>query len=283
MKLQRFQNAEGSIIPAASMDGDTWHGLETICDDISPDAFAEGLMDRLASIDINTLEQLDTAGLSIATPIAQPRNIWCIGLNYSDHAEEAGLPIPEEPILFSKSSATFCEANADIPYPPHMTKLDWEVELALVIGKTALCVSMEDALDYVAGYTLANDVSERAWQIERGGQWVKGKSFPNFCPTGPMLVTPDEIADVQNLEMWLDVNGTRKQTGNTSKMIFDVRTIIHHVSQFVQLETGDLILTGTPPGVGMGFKPPQYLKPGDVVELGITGLGQQRQTVVAWD
>ena len=142
---------------------------------------------------------------------------------------------------------------------------------------------MEDALDYVAGYTLANDVSERTWQIERGGQWVKGKSFPNFCPTGPMLVTPDEITDVQDLDMWLDVNGSRKQTGNTSKMIFDVRTIIHHVSQFVQLEPGDLILTGTPPGVGMGFKPPQYLKPGDVVELGITGLGQQRQTVVAWD
>ena len=164
-----------------------------------------------------------------------------------------------------------------------MSKLDWEVELALVIGKTALCVSMENALDHLAGYTLANDVSERTWQIERGGQWVKGKSFPNFCPTGPMLVTPDEIGEVQDLDMWLDVNGTRKQTGNTSKMIFDVRTIIHHVSQFVQLEPGDLILTGTPPGVGMGFKPPQYLKPGDVVELGITGLGQQRQTVIAWD
>jgi 2-keto-4-pentenoate hydratase/2-oxohepta-3-ene-1,7-dioic acid hydratase in catechol pathway len=283
MKLQRFENSDGSIIPAASADGETWYGLDPICDDISPDAFETGLMARLSEVELEELEALDTTGLSVSTPAAQPRNIWCIGLNYSDHAEEAGLPIPEEPILFSKSSATFCAANADIPYPPHMKKLDWEVELALVIGKTALCVPYDTALDYVAGYTLANDVSERTWQIERGGQWVKGKSFPNFCPIGPVLVTPDEIGDVQDLDMWLDVYGTRKQTGNTSKMIFNVRTIIHHVSQFVQLEPGDLILTGTPPGVGMGFKPPQYLAPGDVVELGITGLGQQRQTVVAWD
>lgn len=280
MKLQRFVSSDGTITPAASIDGATWHSLTSVCEDISPDTLETGLIEKLATLDVSQLPNLETDGLSVASPVAQPRNIWCIGLNYSDHAEEAGMAIPEQPIVFNKSSATFCDPNSDIPYAPHMSKVDWEVELAIVIGKTALCINEDEALDYVGGYALANDLSERVWQIEKGGQWVKGKSYPNFCPLGPTLVTPEDIEDVQNLNMWLDVNGERKQTGNTDKMIFDVRTIVHHLSQYSQLEPGDLILTGTPPGVGMGMNPPQYLKPGDVVTLGIEGLGEQRQTVV---
>jgi 2-keto-4-pentenoate hydratase/2-oxohepta-3-ene-1,7-dioic acid hydratase in catechol pathway len=224
---------------------------------------------------------LDTAGLRIAPPVSQPRNIHCIGLNYSDHAAEAGLPVPEEPILFSKASGAYCGPDDDIPHSPKMTKLDWEVELGVVIGKPALNVCEADALDHVLGYTLVNDLSERAWQQERGGQWSKGKSFPNFCPTGPWLVTPDEIGDVQDLDMRLDVNGSRMQTGNTSKMIFGVARIVSYLSEFLRLETGDLICTGTPPGVGAGMTPQTWLTVGDVVELEIVGLGAQRQKVAA--
>ncbi|MEH6834985.1 MULTISPECIES: fumarylacetoacetate hydrolase family protein [Falsihalocynthiibacter] len=215
----------------------------------------------------------------IGTPISQPKNIYCVGLNYSDHAAESGLAVPDEPILFNKSSSSFCGPNAPLFYAAHMTKLDWEVELGIVIGKTAFGVGPDEAMDHVAGFTVVNDVSERAWQAERGGQWMKGKSFLNFCPTGPWLVTPDDFADVQNLGMWLDVNGERMQTGTTAKMIFDVKTIVSYMSSFMMLEEGDLICTGTPPGVGMGKKPPRYLKIGDTVELGIDGLGAQKQVV----
>ena len=193
------------------------------------------------------------------------------------------MAIPDEPILFNKSSSTYCGPNDDILYSPKMTKLDWEVELGIVIGKPALNISKEQAMEHIAGFVLVNDLSERAWQLERSGQWVKGKSFPNFCPTGPYLVTPDEIGDVQALGMWLDVNGQRMKTGDTSTMIFDVETIVSYMSEFTRLGQGDLICTGTPPGVGAGMDPKVWLKRGDTVSLGIDGLGQQDQTVVDLD
>jgi len=225
------------------------------------------------------LPLFDTAGQRVAAPVSQPRNIWCVGLNYSDHAAESGMPVPEEPILFNKASGTYCGPNDPLLYSDKMSKLDWEVELGVVIGRAALNVSREAALDHVLGYCVVNDVSERAWQAERGGQWTKGKSFPNFCPTGPVLVTGDELGDPGELNLWTEVNGEKVQDGSTNKMIFDVATIISYMSEFTRLEAGDLICTGTPPGVGMGFKPPRYLKPGDRVRMGIAGLGIQEQTV----
>ncbi|MDB3920992.1 fumarylacetoacetate hydrolase family protein [Paracoccaceae bacterium] len=193
---------------------------------------------------------------------------------------EAGMDIPAEPILFNKSAATFCAPDAPILYSPKMTKLDWEVELGIVIGKRALNITKADALDHILGFTVVNDPSERAWQLERGGQWAKGKSFPNFCPTGPWIVTPDEVGDAAALPMWLDVNGGRMQTGNTKTMIFDPATIVSYLSEFMVLKPGDLICTGTPPGVGAGMNPPQFLSIGDTVSLGIEGLETQSKTVV---
>ncbi len=279
MKLLRYGNRDMSKTPCV-MDADgRARDVSSIVRDFGPDTLSPDLMARLRAADLESLPVVSAEGRRVAPPVAQPRNIWCIGLNYSDHAAEAGLPVPAEPILFNKSSATYCGANDPILKSPKMTKLDWEVELGIIIGKCALNIDHDQAMDHIAGFVLVNDVSERAWQMERGGQWVKGKSFPNFCPTGPWLVTPDELGDVQALEMWLDVNGQRKQTGTTAKMIFDVTTIVSYMSEFCQLEPGDLICTGTPPGVGAGMKPPQYLNRGDVVALGIQGLGEQRQTV----
>jgi 2,4-diketo-3-deoxy-L-fuconate hydrolase len=221
-------------------------------------------------------------GERIGAPIARPHQILCIGLNYSDHAAETGAPVPDEPILFTKSPNTLVGPYDDVRIPRGSTKLDWEVELGVVIGKrTSYLDSVDDARAAIAGYVVANDVSERAFQIERGGQWSKGKSAETFNPAGPWLVTSDEIDDVLALRMWLDVNGVRRQDGSTSTMIFDPYFIVHYLSQFLVLEPGDLIDTGTPPGVGMGFQPPVWLRAGDVVELGIEGLGQQRQTVVS--
>lgn len=247
--------------------------------DFGPETLAT-LSDRLAGIDLGQLPEVAMDGARIGPPMTQPRNIYCIGLNYSDHAAEAGLPVPAEPILFNKSAATFCGPNDDILFSSRMTKLDWEVELGVVIGKSGLNIAPDQAMDHVSGYTVVNDLSERAWQMERGGQWAKGKSFPNFCPTGPWLVSRDEITDVQSLSMSLNVNGQRRQTGTTARMIFPVAHIIAYLSEFLRLEPGDLICTGTPPGVGAGMKPPQWLAVGDVVDLQIEGLGQQRQTVV---
>ncbi len=221
------------------------------------------------------------AGERIGAPIARPHQILCIGLNYSDHAAETGQKIPDEPILFTKSPNTLIGPNDDVRQPRGSTKLDWEVELGIVIGKrTSYLDSIEDAKDAIAGFTVVNDVSERAFQIERSGQWSKGKSAETFNPAGPWLVTPDEIADVTALGMWLDVNGIRRQTGSTSTMVFDPYFIVHYLSQFLVLEPGDLINTGTPPGVGMGLKPPVWLQEGDVMTLGIDGLGAQKQTVI---
>ena len=208
-------------------------------------------------------------------------NFIAIGLNYSDHAAEAGMPIPKEPIIFNKAPSCICGPNDDTIQPKGSSKLDWEVELGVVIGSRARYLSQSNAMDVVAGYCLGNDVSEREFQIERAGQWTKGKGCETFGPLGPWLVTKDEIKDPQNLNMWLNVNGEKRQRGNTKTMIFSVAHIVWYCSQFFVMEPGDVIITGTPPGVGLGMKPtPQYLKPGDVVHLGIDGLGEQKQKVV---
>lgn len=214
-----------------------------------------------------------------ASCIARPGKVICIGLNYSDHAAESGMPVPTEPIIFQKGANTVVGPYDEIIIPRNSKKTDWEVELGVVIGKDALYLEKEeDAKDYIAGYCITNDVSERAFQLECGGQWTKGKSCDNFSPTGPFLLTVNEVEDVQNLAMSLSVNGRQMQKGNTSFMVFGVNYIIHYLSQFMTLEAGDLILTGTPPGVGLGMKPPLYLKEGDVVELSIESLGTQNQT-----
>ena len=282
MRLMRFGDRTGAKIPCM-LDGENQpRNVSALVADFTPDTLSPALLARLREADLSALPKLNPTGLRVAPPVAQPRNIWCIGLNYSDHAAEAGMAIPAEPILFNKSSATYCGPNDPIYHSAQMTKLDWEVELGIVIAKPTLGITAAQAMQHIAGFVVVNDVSERAWQMERGGQWVKGKSFPNFCPTGPWLVTPDALGDVQALDMWLDVNGTRMQTGSTAKMIFDAAFLVAYMSEFCQLEAGDLICTGTPPGVGHGMKPPRYLGVGDTVSLGITGLGVQHQSVVAY-
>lgn len=212
--------------------------------------------------------------------VARPYKVVCVGLNYRDHAAESGMEPPKEPVLFMKATNTVVGPYDDVLIPRGSTKTDWEVELGVVIGKDARYLPSRDAaFEYIAGYCISHDVSEREFQLERSGQWTKGKSCDTFNPIGPFLATPDEIGDVGNLELTLSVNGERRQTGNTKTMIFDVLFLVHYISQFMTLEAGDLITTGTPPGVGMGMKPPRYLKAGDVVELTITGLGTQRQTM----
>jgi 2,4-didehydro-3-deoxy-L-rhamnonate hydrolase len=218
----------------------------------------------------------------IGSCVARPSKIICVGLNYADHARETGAEIPQEPILFFKSTTALCGPNDDVIIPKGSEKTDWEVELAIVIGKKAQYVSEADAYDYVAGYCLHNDYSEREYQLERGGNWSKGKGCDTFAPLGPVLVTKDEIADVHNLSMWLDVNGKRFQTSNTDQLIFNVPQVVSYISQFMTLLPGDVISTGTPHGVGLGFKPPIYLKAGDVVTLRMDGLGEQKQTAVAY-
>ncbi len=214
--------------------------------------------------------------------VARPSKIVCIGLNYADHAKESGLDIPKEPIIFFKSTSSLVGPNDDVMIPRGSEKTDWEVELAFVIGKKASYVDEADAMDHVAGYALHNDYSERAFQLERGGQWVKGKSCDTFAPLGPFLATVDEIPDPQNLKCWLKVNGVMRQNSSTNQMIFGIRTLVSYLSQFMTLLPGDVISTGTPPGVGLGFKPPIFMQAGDVVELGIEGLGESKQNAVAW-
>jgi len=219
----------------------------------------------------------------LGPPVRRPSKIVCIGLNYRDHAAETKAEPPKEPVLFFKSTTSLVGPNDALMMPKNSTKVDWEVELAVVIGKRALYVSKEKSLDYVAGYALHNDYSERHFQIERGGQWVKGKSADTFAPLGPFLATPDEVPNVGNSPMWLKVNGTMRQNSSTSNMIFDVATLVSYITQFMTLLPGDVISTGTPAGVGLGMNPALYLKAGDVVELGIEGLGESRQRVVAYD
>jgi len=217
----------------------------------------------------------------LGPPIVRPSKIVCIGLNYADHARETGAKIPDEPIIFFKATTALCGPNDDLVLPRGSVKTDWEVELAVVIGRRARYVAREDALAHVAGYVLHNDYSERQDQLERGGQWSKGKSQDTFAPLGPFLATPDEAGDVHDLPMWLTVNGETRQQSSTKQMVFDVPTLVAYLSRFMSLLPGDVISTGTPPGVGLGFNPPVFLKAGDVVELGIEGLGRQRQRVVS--
>jgi len=281
MRLVRL-GAPGAEKPAALLDDENYIDLSDVVDDFNEAFFAAGRMDEIANV---VADRWDTAkpigSLRIGAPIARPHQILCIGLNYSDHAAETGQAVPSEPILFTKSPNTLQGPNDDLQIPRGSVKTDWEVELAIVIGKRCSYLADEaEAEAAIAGYTVVNDVSEREWQIERGGQWSKGKSAPTFNPAGPWLVTPDEVGDVLALDMFLDIDGTRKQTGSTSTMVFSPAFIVHYLSQFLTLEPGDLINTGTPPGVGMGAKPPTYLKGGETITLGIAGLGQQRQHVL---
>jgi 2-keto-4-pentenoate hydratase/2-oxohepta-3-ene-1,7-dioic acid hydratase in catechol pathway len=274
----------GAEKPVVRVDDRSYVDVSDLVTDFDAAYFADG-HDRLREAVEERLAAGDTAdfaGERIGAPFARPHQIICIGLNYRDHAAETGQAVPDEPILFTKSPNTLVGPNDPVRRPRGSTKLDYEVELGIVIGQRASYLdSPADARSVIAGWVLVNDVSERAFQIERGGQWSKGKSAETFNPAGPWVATPDEIKDVNALGMWLDVNGERRQTGNTSTMVFDPFVIVHYLSQFMVLEPGDLIDTGTPPGVGMGFQPPRYLNPGDVVELGIEGLGVQRQQIVA--
>ena len=281
MKLVRWGESgaeKPGLIDAAGAIRD----LSGVVRDIAGPFLAADTLANLRRIDPATLPEVP-AGTRLGACVGQVRNFIAIGLNYADHAAETGAAIPAEPILFNKAPSCIVGPNDTVILPKGSAKTDWEVELAIVIGKRASYVHANEALDYVAGYCVCHDVSEREFQLERGGTWTKGKGCPTFGPLGPWLVTPDEVGDVQNLDMWLDVNGERMQTGSTRTMIFDVRQIVSYLSHFMLLEPGDVITTGTPPGVGMGMKPPRYLKSGDVVTLGIAGLGEQRQAVVAFD
>jgi len=275
----------GQEKPVVRHDEHSYIDVSDVTPDFDEQFFAGGGTEALARIvaeRISSGQAQRFAGERVGAPIARPHQILCIGLNFSDHAAESGMPVPDEPILFTKSPNTLVGPNDDVRMPRGATKLDWEVELGIVIGqRTSYLESAEQARDHIAGYVVVNDISERAFQIERGGQWAKGKSAETFNPAGPWLATADELEDVMALDMWLDVNGERRQTGSTSTMIFDPFVIVHYLSQFLVLEPGDLINTGTPPGVGLGMTPPTYLQVGDVMQLGIEGLGVQRQTVIA--
>jgi len=281
MKLLRYGPA-GLEKPGILDDQGRIRTLSSVVPDIGADSLGVAQLEKIRQVAIDSLP-IEPSGSRLGTPYRGVGKFIAVGLNYSDHAAEAGLAAPTEPVLFMKATSCITGPNDSIMLPKGSLKTDWEVELGVVIGRTARYVSEANALDCVAGYCVVNDVSERAYQIERGGTWDKGKGCDTFGPFGPYLVTADEVGDPQGLDMWLDVNGARMQTGNTRRMIFSVRTLVSYISQFMTLNAGDLITTGTPPGVGMGRKPaPVYLKAGDVVELGISKLGKQRQAVVAY-
>ncbi|MFC0244985.1 fumarylacetoacetate hydrolase family protein [Falsochrobactrum ovis] len=248
--------------------------------DLSGAALAPEALAKLSELDVNSLPKVE-GNPRLGPCVAGTGKFICVGLNYADHAAESGMAVPPEPVIFMKATSAIVGPNDDLIIPRGSEKTDWEVELGIVIGKTAKYVSEEDALDYVAGYCTVHDVSERAFQTERAGQWTKGKSCDTFGPTGPWLVTKDEVADPQDLKMWLKVNGETMQDGSTKTMVYGVRHLVSYLSQFMSLQPGDIISTGTPPGVGMGMNPQRYLKAGDVVELGIEGLGTQKQNVRA--
>ena len=281
MKLLRYGSPNHER-PGLLDDGGMLRDLSAHIDDISPQTVAPKSLARLAAL--NSRELPAVGGTPrLGVPVNGIGKFIAIGLNYVDHAKEANLPIPAEPPMFTKAISCLSGPNDDVMLPKDSLKGDWEVELGVIFGRTARYVPEEEALDCVAGYVLANDVSERAFQMERGTQWDKGKGCDTFGPVGPWLVTADEVGDPQNLEMFLDVNGRRMQTGNTGRMIFPVRQLIAYVSRFITLYPGDLLITGTPPGVGLGRKPdPVFLKPGDEMRLGIEKLGEQRQKVIPW-
>lgn len=280
MKLLRF-GPQGQEKPGALDAQGNVRDLSAIVVDLSADKLSPAGLAALRAIDLRQLPLVANPG-RMGVPLSNPGKFICIGLNYTDHAKETGAEIPKEPILFNKWSRP-TGANDPIVMPRDSVKTDWEVELGVVIGSRARYVSKQDALSHVAGYCVINDVSERQYQLEMGGTWDKGKGCDTFGPVGPWLVTADEIADPQNLDMWLEVSGKRYQSGNTRTMIFGVATLVEYLSRFTTLEPGDIISTGTPPGVGLGQKPPVYLKAGDTVRLGIQGLGEQNQRVCAWD
>ncbi|MBQ1203064.1 MAG: fumarylacetoacetate hydrolase family protein [Loktanella sp.] len=253
--------------------------LSGIIPDLTGDALSPAALEKLTALDPSSLPVVSGAP-RIGPPVARVGKFICVGLNYADYAAETGKEAPPEPVLFAKATSAICGPNDDIEIPRGSDRTDWEVELGIVIGTRAKYVAQSDAMDHVAGFVLVNDVSERRFQSERAGQWTKGKSHDTFGPIGPWLVTRDEIADPQQLDLWLDVDGERRQTGNTSTMIFPVDHLVHYISQFMTLEPGDIIATGTPPGVGLGMKPPTFLRAGQTVRLGISGLGTQEQRMV---
>jgi 2,4-diketo-3-deoxy-L-fuconate hydrolase len=279
MRLARI-GERGREIPAVLDESGVHRDVSSIVDDFTPEFFASEGIARLREADVLALPSVSGR---IGAPIARPSLILCVGLNYVDHANESNMKVPDEPILFTKAPNCLVGPNDNVLIPRGATKVDYEVELGVVIGRKCRYLdSPEQALEHIAGFTITNDVSERAFQIERGGgQWIKGKSCETFNPCGPVLATPDEVDLVKGLDLWLDVNGERRQSGSTHDMIFDVAVVLHHISQFMVLEPGDLVNTGTPPGVAMGMTEPSYLSAGDVMTLGITGLGEQRQELVS--
>ena len=278
MRLVRYGEV-GAEKPGMLDDQGSIRDLSSIVDDISPATVEAGELERIASIDPNSLPRVE-GNPRLGPCVGQIGKFVCIGLNYTDHAKESGMPIPTEPIVFMKTTSAISGPNDNIELIRGSVKTDWEVELGIVIGAHTKYVSQENALDHVAGYCVVNDVSERQWQLEQGGQWIKGKSGDTYGPIGPWLVTRDEVPDPQNLDMWLEVNDKRHQDGNTRTMIFPVSQIVSYLSQCMSLQAGDIIATGTPPGVGHGMNPPVYLQPGDVVRLSVEGLGLQQQQVV---
>jgi 2,4-diketo-3-deoxy-L-fuconate hydrolase len=282
MKLMRY-GAKGAEKPGLIDANGAVRDLSGVLPDITGATLGKDSLATLAAIDIGSLPVVANPG-RIAPPWKGVGKFLCVGLNYADHAAESGMAVPAEPVLFMKATSAIIGANDAVVIPQDSKKSDWEVELGVVIGTTARYVSEADALSHVAGYFVVNDLSEREYQLERGGQWDKGKGCDTFGPIGPWLVTSDEVADPQNLGLWLEVNGTRVQDGNTRTMVFGVANLVSYISRFMTLYPGDIISTGTPPGVGMGQKPSAvYLKPGDTMRLGIEGLGEQRQTVHAWN
>jgi 2-keto-4-pentenoate hydratase/2-oxohepta-3-ene-1,7-dioic acid hydratase in catechol pathway len=279
MKLLRH-GEPGAEKPGILATDGTIRDLSGVVADIGGDVISDAGLAALRGVDLSALPVVDPA-TRLGPCVAGTGKFICIGLNYADHAAESGLAVPPEPVIFMKATSAICGPNDPIIIPRTSEKTDWEVELAVIIGTKCKYVSEADALNYVAGYAVANDVSERAFQAERAGQWTKGKSCDNFGQLGPWLVTRDEVADPQNLSMWLTVNGETMQNGSTRTMVYGVAHVVSYLSQFMTLHPGDVISTGTPPGVGLGMKPPRYLKAGEVVELGIEGLGQQRQDVIA--
>lgn len=277
MKLVRFGNI-GAEKPGILDDNGQLRDLSTVVDDIAGEVISPEGLDRLRGLDLKTLP-LVKGSPRIGACVGRVGKFICIGLNYADHAAEAGMPVPAEPVIFMKATSALCGPDDTVLIPRNSTKTDWEVELGLVIGKAGKYIDQANAMEHVAGYCVINDVSEREWQLEHGGTWDKGKGFDTFGPVGPWLVTKDEIADPHNLAMWLDVDSHRYQDGSTKTMVFGVPELVAYVSSCMSLQPGDIISTGTPPGVGMGQKPPQYLKGGETIRLGIQGLGEQCQKV----
>ena len=279
MKLLRY-GTQGIEKPGMMAADGTIRDLSGHIEDLTGAELPDAGLARLRDIDVNSLPVVEGSA-RLGPCVGNVGKFVCIGLNYADHAAESGMALPEEPVIFFKATSAIMGPNDDVEIPRHSVKTDWEVELGVVIGKAAKYIPESEALDHVAGYCVINDLSERDFQLHRSGQWVKGKSADTFGPIGPWMVTRDEVPDPQNLAMYLEVNGHRYQDGSTKTMHFDVATIVSHLSQFMSLQPGDVISTGTPPGVGMGQKPETYLKPGDVIELEIEGLGKQRQNVGA--